>query len=265
MKNTLNITSERAKTLKLPYLSKNIAKLVFEAQENKLPYLDFLSDILSREIEERQNRDFERRLSAAKLPPKHDLDEFEYDFSADISKTQMNELRGLSWMEQVYNIILMGPSGTGKTYIASGLVYDAVKSGYKAYLVTMEDIVTCLKMKDVSLKAMSKYRKLIKADLIAIDDIMMLPMNQEEATSFFNLVNTLYEKTPIIITTNKSPTEWAEKFNDEVLTTALLDRLLYRCEVIKLTGSSYRMENRKTIFDSTGQKNQQCNLNKNKK
>ena len=73
-------------------------------------------------------------------------------------------------------------------------------------------------------------------------------MKKEEATAFFNLINTLHEKTSIIITTNKAPTEWTQMLDDEVLTSALLDRLLYRCEVVKLTGTSYRLENRKTIF-----------------
>ena len=82
----------------------------------------------------------------------------------------------------------------------------------------------------------------------AIDDIMLFPVKKEEATAFFNLINTLHEKTSIIITTNKAPTEWTQMLDDEVLTSALLDRLLYRCEVVKLTGTSYRLENRKTIF-----------------
>ena len=115
--------------------------------------------------------------------------------------------------------------------------------------MTMENIVTCLKMKELSPSAMTTYRKILNADLLAIDDIMLLPVSREEATAFFNLINTLHEKTSVIITTNKSPTEWAKDMNDEVLTTALLDRLLYHCEVIKLDGNSYRMENRKTIFE----------------
>lgn len=74
--------------------------------------------------------------------------------------------------------------------------------------------------------------------------------NKKEATAFFNLINILHEKTSIIITTNKAPTEWVKTLNDEVLTSALLDRLLYRCEIVKLSGKSYRMENRRTIFDT---------------
>ena len=88
----------------------------------------------------------------------------------------------------------------------------------------------------------------MKAHLLAIDDIMLLPIKKDEAVGFFNLINHLHERTSVIITTNKSPTEWAQMLDDTVLATALLDRLLYRCEVVKLQGTSYRMENRKNIF-----------------
>ena len=103
-------------------------------------------------------------------------------------------------------------------------------------------------MKELSTSAMMTYNRIVHAGLLAIDDIMLFPVKKEEATAFFNLINTLHEKTSIIITTNKAPTEWTQMLDDEVLTSALLDRLLYRCEVVKLTGTSYRLENRKTIF-----------------
>ena len=95
---------------------------------------------------------------------------------------------------------------------------------------------------------MMTFNRIVHAGLLAIDDIMLFPVKKEEATAFFNLINTLHEKTSIIITTNKAPTEWTQMLDDEVLTSVLLDRLPYRCEVVKLTGTSYRLENRKTIF-----------------
>lgn len=99
-----------------------------------------------------------------------------------------------------------------------------------------------------NMPALTTYNKWLKADLLAIDDIMLFPVKKEESASFFNLINSLHEKTSVIITTNKAPTEWAQTLSDEVLATAIIDRLLYRCEVIKLAGTSYRLENRKTIF-----------------
>ena len=142
----------------------------------------------------------------------------------------------------------MGPSGTGKTFIAAGLCFDAVEKGYRAYFKNMEELVTVLRLKDVTRSAEIEYKRIMKAHLLVIDDIMMFPVNQQDAVNFFNLVNELHDRASLIITTNKSPKQWAEVLKDTVLTTAILDRILYRCEVVRLEGKSYRMENRKTIF-----------------
>ncbi len=239
---------ELASQLNLGSIRKNADHIIHEAQMKKPNYLEFLEGILNNEIQTRKRRAFEKRLKAANLPRKHDLDLFDDSTVQGVTQKQLTELRQLIWMEQNYNIIIMGPSGVGKTYIAAGLVYEAVKRGDKAYLLTMEDLLSIIKMREVSPTAMRSYNKLIKADLVAIDDIMLLPMKKEEAVGLFNLINQLHENVPIIITTNKAPTEWAKNLEDEVLATALLDRLLYQCEVLNLSGTSYRMENRKTIF-----------------
>ena len=239
---------EYGKRLRLYHLCNHMDELLHVAQQDKPTYHEFLMGLLEREITCREKKDYERRLSAARLPQRHDLDLYDFNFAEGITQYQLKELRQLHWMEQAYNVVLMGPSGTGKTFMAAGLVYEAVKAGHKAYMMTMEDIVTCLKMKELSTSAMMTYNRIVHAGLLAIDDIMLFPVKKEEATAFFNLINTLHEKTSIIITTNKAPTEWTQMLDDEVLTSALLDRLLYRCEVVKLTGTSYRLENRKTIF-----------------
>lgn len=218
------------------------------AREQDKTYTEFLRDLLTREVQERDSKDFQRRLRAAALPARHDLDLFDHNYSQGMTAPRLRELRHLGWLEQNYNIILMGPSGTGKTFIASGLVYEAVRQGYKAYLVTMEDVVNTIKMKSVMPSAMAAYNRLLKADLVAIDDIMLFPVRKEDAAGFFNLINTLHERASLIITTNKAPTEWAKTLDDEILASAILDRLLYHCEVVKLSGQSYRMGNRKSIF-----------------
>ncbi len=98
--------------------------------------------------------------------------------------------------------------------------------------------------------AMTEYKRLTKANLIVIDDIMLFPVEKKHAVSLFNFINQTYENTSFIITTNKMPAEWAKLLDDEVLATALLDRFLYKCEIINLSGKSYRMKNRKSIFES---------------
>lgn len=236
--------------LRLSYIQQRLSKIILEAQESQPTYLDFLADVLQMESELREEHTRDMRIRMSRIPARHDLNEYDFNFVSGISERQLEELRELAWLEQAYNIILMGPSGTGKTYIAAGLIYEAIKSGKKGYLFTMEELITCLRTKDISTSAMQTYSKIMHADLLAIDDIMLFPVKKEDSSAFFNLINTLHEKVSLIITTNKSPTEWAKTLDDEVLASALLDRLLYKCEVVKLSGASYRMENRKTIFNN---------------
>lgn len=159
----------------------------------------------------------------------------------------------LLWLEQHYNLILMGPSGVGKTFIAAGLCYDAIQNGYDALFRSMQQLLDTLKLKDVTRSAKAEYNRLLKAQLLVIDDMMMFPVEKNEANRLFHLINHLHEQSSVIVTTNKSPKQWAEVLNDEVLATAMLDRLLYRCEIIQLSGKSYRLANRQTIFENTNE------------
>ncbi len=240
----------QCKQLRLSAIAEKLDDMVRDAQHNQVTYLDFVTMLMQKEITHRQEKDRQRRQKRARLPLSYNLDLYDHAFSNGIGKQQLNQLRELSWLEQNYNIILMGPSGTGKTYIAAGLCFDAVEQGYRAYFKNMEELIKILRMKDITRTAAVEYKRLLKSHLLVIDDIMMFPINQEDAVKFFNLINELHDKTAIIITTNKSPKQWTDVLKDTVLTTALLDRILYRCEVIKLEGNSYRMENRKTIFEN---------------
>lgn len=244
----IQIIKDYCHQFKLSGISKNLEQVLQNAQTNQISYLDYLTELFKMEADVRESKSLERQLKIARLPLNHDLDDYDYTVDNGISKTQLNQLRELTWLDQIYNVVFMGPSGTGKTYISSGLCFDAVKNGYKAYFRTMEDLVNMLKMKDYTRTAMADYKRLVKANLIVIDDIMLFPLDKQTAVNLFNFINLLFEKTAFIITTNKSPKQWAQMLDDEVLATALLDRLLYRCEVINLEGKSYRMKNRKTIF-----------------
>ena len=243
------ILKDYASQLHLSGILDQADELIRNATEKKSSYLDFFLSLLETEINQRKKRDLERRTKAANLPVNHDLDHYDYSFMNGISRPQLSQLRECQWLEQNYNVVLMGPSGTAKTYIAAGLCYDALKIGYRAYFRTMEQINEILIMKDMTRSALIEYNKLLKSHLLVIDDIMMFALEKKQAVQLFNFVNQLYEKASFIVTTNKSPEEWVKMLDDEVIATALLDRILYRCEVIRLSGKSYRLKNRKTIFN----------------
>lgn len=231
-------------------ISASIDQLIAEAETNGGGFLDFTFSLLKAEADHRHQNEIRRQLKTARLPRQSDLNTYDHSFDNGLQKTRLSQLRELNWLDQVFNIVLMGPSGTGKTFLAAGLCADAIAKGYKAYFRTMEELMNMLKMKDFTRTALADYKRLAKANLIIIDDIMLFPVEKGQAVNLFNFINQLYESTCFIITTNKMPADWAKMLDDEVLATALLDRLLYRCEIINLSGKSYRMKNRKSIFES---------------
>jgi DNA replication protein DnaC len=132
--------------------------------------------------------------------------------------------------------------------LAAGLCYEAATKGYRAYFRTMEELTGMLKTKDFARSAKAEYKRLLKADLIVMDDIMLFRVEKSEAVALFNFIKQLYEKTSFMMTTNKKPAQCAQMSGDAVLATALLDRLLYQCEVMSLSGKSYRRQNRKRFL-----------------
>lgn len=235
---------------KITGIGNSIDQIIALAEKQKKSYLDFTISLFEVETQHRQHNELIRRQKVAQLPLNSDLNTYNHAVQNGLSRTQFNQLRELTWVDQIYNLMLMGPSGTGKTFLAAGLCADAINKGYKAYFRTMDEIMRMLKLKDITRSAANEYKRLCKANLIVIDDIMLFPIEKNLAVSFFNFVNQVYETTSFIITTNKMPTEWAKMLDDEVLATALLDRLLFRSEVLSLSGTSYRLNHRKTIFET---------------
>jgi len=136
MKQTEQI-KQYAELLRLTQTRNNPEGLIHQAQLEKTSYSDFLHTVLKQEVLHRQKTDLERRTKLARLPKDHNLDKYDFNFANGLSAPELKQLRELIWLDQNYNLILMGPSGTGKTYLASGLIKDAVENGYKAYFTTM--------------------------------------------------------------------------------------------------------------------------------
>lgn len=242
------LLKESVRQLKLSGLNEKIDTLLLIAQQEQSSYLDFAFDMVKTEIDYRNEKYLSSRLKFARLPASHDLDNWKDAPQNGLPKQKLKQLRECLWLEQNFNLVLMGPSGTGKTFIASGLCFDAVKRGYKAYFRTMEQLNHILKMKDITKSAAREYASLLKTNLLVVDDIMMFPVERKQAVGLFNLIDYLHQRASIIVTTNKSPDEWAKVLDDEVLATAILDRILFKCEIVKLSGKSFRLQNRKTIF-----------------
>ena len=238
---TITKICSNAQKLRLSHITTNVNEMLDQAGKKMPSYDDFLLDILEGEIKIREEKQFITRKKLAKLPMNHDLDKYDYSVSNGISVTQLKQLRELNWMDQCFNIMLSGPSGVGKTMIAAGLCHDALIKGYKGYFRSMESLLSMLRLKDIAASAGKEYKRLCSAQLIVIDDLMNFSFEKEDGNSFFSFVNYIYESTSFIITTNRSPAQWAKTLNDDILATALLDRLLYKCQLIQLKGYDNNM------------------------
>lgn len=212
-------------------------------------YADFIEKLLAEELKAKTQRTKATLLKFAGLPNIKTLEEYDFNFASGVPKAQLMELSGLSFIERHENVVMLGPSGVGKTHLAIALSYKAIMASIKVRFITAADLMLQLATAHNQGKLKSYLQRVVMSPkLLIIDEIGYLPFGREEANLFFNVVAKRYERGSTLLTSNLPFSQWSGAFaNDATLTAAMLDRLLHHCHVIQMSGESYRLKDKKKI------------------
>ncbi len=231
--------------MKLEHLAAQLDGVCEQAAQGDLDFKGFLARALETEWRGRYQKSVEGRLKQARFPWMKTLEQFDFDFQPSIDRKVIRELAGLSFVERAHNAVLLGPPGVGKTHLAIALGVKAVEAGYSVLFLTFESLVTRLVRARHENRLERTLQQLTYPKLLVLDELGYLPLSREEASLFFRLLVRRYERGSLVVTSNKGFTDWGEVFNDQVLATAILDRLLHHATTVNIKGESYRLKEKR--------------------
>jgi len=238
----LNLIKPHLTRLKLTGLLDNLDHRLRQAREHSWSYSRFLSVIVTDETQRRENKKLSRRLIKSGLEPAKTFEGFDFNFNQKIPELGFRELATCQFMNQAENLFLLGPSGVGKSHLAQALGHEAVRLGHEVRFERTTSLMKWLWSGHGDGTHQRRLRDICRCPLLILDDFGLEPLSLDQQSDLYEIICQRYEKHSLIITSNRDFDEWPAIFDNPLLGSAAMDRLVHRASKFELEGKSYRVE-----------------------
>ena len=233
--------------LKMPGALEAVDGILAQADSGAATVAEAIEQLLDAQIRLRNNRRLQTAMRSSRLPTVKTLGQFDFAFQPSIKREQIESLHELGFLERRENVIFLGPPGVGKTHLAISLAVAAAESGRRVYYGTLAGLIESLMDAKAAGDLSRRLRVLTHPALLVVDEIGYLPVSQDGAVLFFQLINARHERASTVLTSNKGFEDWGGVLGDEVMAAALIDRLLHHCHIVNIRGNSYRMREHRNL------------------
>ena len=236
----MHTLKSRLKNFKLAGIYNTIEERLDYAHSNSISHEEFLNLILEDEINSRRDNSYKKRYIKAKLPAYKMIEDFDFSFQPSIDKKLINDSLTCSFVKERKNIVFIGNPGTGKTHLSIAIGIKALTKGFKVLFTSVAEMLHMIHMSKADNSYYKKIEFYLQPDLLILDELGFKKLPNYSADDFFEIISKRYEKGSVIITTNKAFEQWAEIFTDNVLASAITDRIVHHSTIFKINGRSYR-------------------------
>jgi DNA replication protein DnaC len=216
-----------------------------KAAKTKQSYVGFLSHLVDEELAAKADRSVNARIARARFPAIRTLEAFQFDFQPAIPAALIRELAELGFLARAENILLLGPTGTGKSHLSIAIGIRACMAHKRVLFRPIAELLEELIAATVDHTLGARLDVLSRLDLLILDELGYLTMDPRRANLFFQLISRRYEHGSIILTGNKPFEEWGSIFGDDVIASAVIDRLIHHAHIIPISGPSYRAKDKR--------------------